>query len=157
MSDTPRTDERTYPADCLGKTLVVNAEWAKQLERENAALRENVDDWENAVAHARDNRSQEQHCTCVPPLLGKVKQLEREKSLQGLHLATMADVVLGENAEDRSDETLVREVCKMARQNRNLVNVLEALAKGKDVPGVTVAEIAEYAQSAVNAVRKEKQ
>jgi hypothetical protein len=157
VSDTPRTDERTYPADCLGKTLVVNAEWAKQLERENAALRENVDDWENAVAHARDNRSQEQHCTCVPPLLGKVKQLEREKSLQGLHLATMADVVLGENAEDRSDETLVREVCKMARQNRNLVNVLEALAKGKDVPGVTVAEIAEYAQSAVNAVRKEKQ
>ncbi len=157
MSDTPRTDERTYPADCLGKTLVVNAEWAKQLERENAALRENVDDWENAVAHARDNRSQEQHCTCVAPLVGKVKQLEREKALQGLHLATMADVVLGENAEDRSDETLVREVCKMARQNRNLVNVLEALAKGKDVPGVTVAEIAEYAQSAVNAVRKEKQ
>jgi hypothetical protein len=157
VSDTPRTDERTYPADCLGKTLVVNAEWAKQLERENAALRENVDDWENAVAHARDNRSQEQHCTCVAPLVGKVKQLEREKALQGLHLATMADVVLGENAEDRSDETLVREVCKMARQNRNLVNVLEALAKGKDVPGVTVAEIAEYAQSAVNAVRKEKQ
>jgi hypothetical protein len=47
------------------------------LERENAALREQIDDWENAVLHARDNRSQEQHCTCVPPLLGKVKQLER--------------------------------------------------------------------------------
>lgn len=86
----------------------------------------------------------------------QVDQLEREKSLQGLHLATMADVVLGENAEDRSDETLVREVCKMARQNRNLVNVLEALAKGKDVPGVTAAEIAEYAQRAVNTVRKEQ-
>jgi multidrug resistance efflux pump len=48
-----------------------------ELERENAALREQIDDWENAVLHARDNRSQEQHCTCVPPLLGKVKQLER--------------------------------------------------------------------------------
>jgi hypothetical protein len=47
------------------------------LERENAALREQIDDWENAVLHARDNRSEEQHCTCVPPLLGKVKQLER--------------------------------------------------------------------------------
>jgi hypothetical protein len=47
------------------------------LERENAALREQIDDWENAVLHARDNRSNEQHCTCVPPLLGKVKQLER--------------------------------------------------------------------------------
>jgi hypothetical protein len=47
------------------------------LERENAALREQIDDWESAVLHARDNRSNEQHCTCVPPLLGKVKQLER--------------------------------------------------------------------------------
>lgn len=34
MSDTPRTDECTYPADCLGKTLVVNADLAKSLERE---------------------------------------------------------------------------------------------------------------------------
>jgi uncharacterized protein YlxW (UPF0749 family) len=50
------------------------------LQRENAALREQIDDWENAVLHARDNRSQEAHCTCVPPLLGKVKQLERENA-----------------------------------------------------------------------------
>jgi exonuclease VII small subunit len=52
----------------------------ERLERENAVLREQVDDWEDAVLHARDNRSQEQHCTCVPPLLGKVKQLERENA-----------------------------------------------------------------------------
>jgi hypothetical protein len=50
------------------------------LERENAALREQIDDWENAVLHARDNRSDEQHCTCVAPLVGKVKQLERENA-----------------------------------------------------------------------------
>jgi len=43
--------------------------------------------------------------------------LRARSALQGLHLATMADVVLGENAEDRSDETLVREVCKMAREH----------------------------------------
>jgi hypothetical protein len=48
------------------------------LQRENAALREKVDDWENAVAHALEHRPDEQHCTCVPPLLGKVKQLERK-------------------------------------------------------------------------------
>ncbi len=52
----------------------------QSLTSENASLREQVDDWENAVAHARDNRSQEQHCTCVPPLLGKLKQLERESA-----------------------------------------------------------------------------
>jgi hypothetical protein len=51
-----------------------------ELERENAALREQIDDWENAVLHARDNRSEEQHCTCVAPLLGKLKQLERENA-----------------------------------------------------------------------------
>jgi len=50
------------------------------LERENAALREQIHDWENAVLHARDNRSEEQHCTCVAPLLGKLKQLERENA-----------------------------------------------------------------------------
>ena len=52
----------------------------QSLTAENASLREQVDDWENAVLHARDNRSQEQHCTCVPPLVGKVKQLERENA-----------------------------------------------------------------------------
>ena len=44
---------------------------------ENEALREQIDDWENAVAHALDHRPDEQHCTCVAPLVGKVKQLER--------------------------------------------------------------------------------
>jgi hypothetical protein len=52
MSDTPRTDEATYPADCLGKTLVVNRACAAALERELAAknaeiarLRESLHDW----------------------------------------------------------------------------------------------------------------
>jgi hypothetical protein len=52
----------------------------QSLTAENAALREKVGDWENAVLHALDHRSDEQHCTCVAPLLGKVKQLERENA-----------------------------------------------------------------------------
>ena len=47
---------------------------------ENESLREKIADWENAVAHALDHRSDEQHCTCVAPLVGKVKQLERENA-----------------------------------------------------------------------------
>jgi hypothetical protein len=47
---------------------------------ENEALREKIADWENAVLHALDHRSDEQHCTCVAPLVGKVKQLERENA-----------------------------------------------------------------------------
>jgi hypothetical protein len=42
-TDTPCTDERTYPANCLGKTMVVNAEWARQLERENQLLRDELE------------------------------------------------------------------------------------------------------------------
>jgi len=55
-----------------------------------------------------------------------IEKLERQNALQGLHLATMADVVLGENAEDRSDETLVREVCRMAREYAELLPIVEA-------------------------------
>ena len=52
--------------------------------------------------------------------------LHRENALQGLHLATMADVVLGENSNDRSDDTLVREVCRMAREYAELMPIVEA-------------------------------
>jgi len=50
----------------------------EQLKRETGSLREQVDDWENATLGALDHRSDEQHCTCVPPLLWKMKQLERK-------------------------------------------------------------------------------
>ena len=36
---TPRTDAATYPADCLGKTLVTNRDCARALERELATER----------------------------------------------------------------------------------------------------------------------
>jgi hypothetical protein len=41
----------------------------------------------------------------------------------------------------------------LSRHNANLVKVLAMLAKAKDVPGVTVAEIAEQAQRAVDIVK----
>ncbi len=46
----------------------------------NEALREKIADWENAVAHALEHRPDEQHCTCVAPLVGKVQQLERDNA-----------------------------------------------------------------------------
>jgi hypothetical protein len=41
----------------------------------------------------------------------------------------------------------------LSRHNANLVKVLAMLAKAKDVPGITVAEIAEQAQRAVDIVQ----
>jgi hypothetical protein len=70
----------TIHQECANAREAALRDTIADLQRENAALREKVDDWENAVLHARDNRSQEQHCTCVPPLIGKLKQLERENA-----------------------------------------------------------------------------
>jgi hypothetical protein len=77
------------------------------LQFENAGLRVELE--RQAVCNGKGSERE-------AALLGKVEQLARKKAIQGLHLATMADVVLGENAEDRSDQTLVREVCRMARE-----------------------------------------
>ena len=40
---TPRTDAATYPADCLGKTLVTHRDCARELERELTAERARLD------------------------------------------------------------------------------------------------------------------
>ena len=40
---TPRTDAATYPADCLGQTLVTNRDLARALETELAAERARLD------------------------------------------------------------------------------------------------------------------
>ena len=40
---TPRTDAATYPADCLGQTLVTNRDLARALERELASERARLD------------------------------------------------------------------------------------------------------------------
>jgi outer membrane murein-binding lipoprotein Lpp len=74
IADLQRENEELHIAVNVARDLI------KTLQRENAVLREQIDDWENAVLHARDNRSQEAHCTCVPPLLGKVQQLERDNA-----------------------------------------------------------------------------
>ena len=82
-----------------------------ELERENAALREQIDDWENAVLHARDNRSNEQHCTCVAPLIGKVKQLERKNAAlraEAVETCAIASVLVTVWGDKFSDASLLR-------------------------------------------------
>jgi hypothetical protein len=69
--------------------------------------------------------------------------LQQKVSLQGLHLATLADAILGEDAPDRSDETLVATGCRMARENAALLlkiqdlelqnNAMRSTSRGKEV------------------------
>jgi len=110
VSETPKTDSKAqfFGFNPDEGEEFVQADFARELERENAALRKEMD--EQARLNGKGSERE-------AALLAEVETLERQKALQGLHLATMADVVLGENAEDRSDETLVREVCKMAREH----------------------------------------
>jgi len=68
----------TIHQECANAREAALRDTIADLQRENAALREKVDDWDNAALHALDHRSDEQHCTCVPPLLWKMKQLERK-------------------------------------------------------------------------------
>jgi len=53
---TPRTDAATYPADCLGATLVTNRDCARELERELIALYADLTvalvKWNGALARA---------------------------------------------------------------------------------------------------------
>jgi len=50
---TPRTDAATYPADCLGKTLVTNRNCSRALERELAALTAERDELRAELAAER--------------------------------------------------------------------------------------------------------
>jgi regulator of replication initiation timing len=92
MSTTPRTDAQFIPHPDEPTTPVVQIHTEViALRAENADLREQLDDWNNAVLHAKDYRADEQHCGCVPVLIGKVSDLERE------------------NAELRKDKARLRE------------------------------------------------
>jgi hypothetical protein len=51
--NTPRTDEATYPADCLGKTLVVNRDCAAALETELAAANKEIERFDSNLDDAR--------------------------------------------------------------------------------------------------------
>ena len=52
---TPRTDAATYPADCLGKTLVTNRDLARTLETELATLTTERDQLRGALALGQQN------------------------------------------------------------------------------------------------------
>ena len=53
---TPRTDAATYPADCLGATLVTNRDCARELERELTALTAERDQLRAELAKERARR-----------------------------------------------------------------------------------------------------
>ena len=52
---TPRTDAATYPADCLGTTLVTNRDCSRALERELTALTTERDQLRGALALGQQN------------------------------------------------------------------------------------------------------
>ena len=77
---TPRTDMATYPADCLGTTLVTNRDCSRALERELAALTTERD-----AANSRAERAEAELATAKERLRSEamddyaaIKDLQRE-------------------------------------------------------------------------------
>ncbi|WP_353268874.1 hypothetical protein [Gemmatimonas sp.] len=74
---TPRTDAATYPADCLGKTLVTNRDCPRELERELGAL----------TAERDQLRAAQKACeACDEPTAFEVRQLRAELATERARL-----------------------------------------------------------------------
>jgi hypothetical protein len=73
---TPRTDAATYPADCLGKTLVTNRDCARALETELGDITAERDQLraENATLRAAQKACE----ACDEPTAFEVRQLRAE-------------------------------------------------------------------------------
>ena len=64
-------DQKNYhemQSDMLSETL-------KKLEAENAALKAKIADYESGWRSCMDDNAEEQHCTCVPALKIRVREL----------------------------------------------------------------------------------
>jgi hypothetical protein len=73
---TPRTDAATYPADCLGTTLVTNRDCSRALESELAALTAERDQLRSENSNLR--AGQKACEACDEPTAFEVRQLRAE-------------------------------------------------------------------------------
>jgi chromosome segregation ATPase len=90
---TPRTDAATYPADCLGTTLVTHRDCSRALEREVAALTVERDQLRAALALGQEN------CDAVyDELRGDCDELRGDV----VRLATERDQLRAENTTLRA-------------------------------------------------------
>ena len=73
---TPRTDMATYPADCLGTTLVTNRDCSRALERELVALTAERDHWQKIAVSA--SREREHNANVAQAMTAERDQLRAE-------------------------------------------------------------------------------
>ena len=97
-----------YACDCR------EAKFA-ELERENAGLKTQI---RELIATMEEEG--EMDAVRIKELKTENTALRAKVAAQGLSLACLADGILGEDASDRSDQTLVAVGCRMARENAAL-------------------------------------
>jgi hypothetical protein len=78
MSDTPRTDAIAHCGYSEAGIRLRLLDLCRELERERAGLREELDDWHNAALHVKANHPDEVHCGCVPILRRENARLQEE-------------------------------------------------------------------------------
>jgi uncharacterized protein (UPF0335 family) len=75
-SDTPETDSALYPMNSVD---IIWPDFARRLERERNKLKEQLEDWDNAVKHVEAEHPDEKHCGCVPVLRKLLNDARRDK------------------------------------------------------------------------------
>jgi cell division protein FtsB len=101
---TPRTDAATYPADCLGTTLVTNRDCSRALESELAALATERD---QLRAENTTLRSGQKACeACDEPTAFEVRQLRAE--MERLRSDRDCEKRLRKDAEEFRENAIAR-------------------------------------------------
>jgi hypothetical protein len=147
---TPRTDEATYPADCLGKTLVVNRNCAAALETELAAARSERDLAITRVASilwsgAIDKR------TC-----GDVQQWADDYTAELTRLRDENKLLrTAQKISEDSDEAIVMEVISLRADRTYNHECINRLASATGTLGERSEKVVDIALSTIDRLRAE--
>jgi cell division protein FtsB len=116
---TPRTDAATYPADCLGKTLVTNRDCARALERELTALAAERDQLraENATLRAAQKACE----ACDEPTAFEVRKLRERAERAEAELAAANERLRSEAMDDYAS---IKDLQRELATEREKVRVL---------------------------------
>jgi hypothetical protein len=130
MSTTPRTDEATYPADCLGKTLVVNRNCAAALKTELAAMQVRA---EKAEAELAKRDSEYLRGTAMVAESASVWQSRAEKAEFDLVHSRVMVRILRDALENLRDEQNGAPLCTREEKWKQAMDRADAaLAQKKE-------------------------
>lgn len=142
MSDTPETDafySELY-TKCVSSGMIevesgLERKFCRKLERERDALKEKLNDWENAAKHVEENHPDERHCGCVPVLRKLLNDSKKELDALKERLAETENDMQCKLAARELLKEATAEIAEIKKENQTLhdrmYDVLEDLDRIK--------------------------